>query len=73
MKDVDVTKLFQPFSRLGSALEFHQSGAGMSLYVTKIIMQRLGGKISLKLLGKGMMCCEIEIPLRYADNARRLR
>jgi signal transduction histidine kinase len=73
LNDIDVSKLFQPFSRLGSTLEFNQEGAGMSLYIARMIMQRLGGKITLVVRGKKTMCCEIEIPLRYSDAIHPLR
>lgn len=38
--------LFQPFSRVGSALQFDYEGMGFSLFLDRIIMDYLGGEIN---------------------------
>lgn len=41
-------RLFQPFSRSQSAEVANQSGAGLSLYLSRLIMRYLGGDVSLQ-------------------------
>lgn len=40
-------RLFQPFSRSQSAEVFNEGGAGLSLYLARLIMRYLGGDVSL--------------------------
>lgn len=40
-------RLFRPFSRNGSAEVFNEGGAGLSLYLARLIMRYLGGDVEL--------------------------
>ncbi|MFA5582927.1 MAG: HAMP domain-containing sensor histidine kinase, partial [Bacteriovoracaceae bacterium] len=44
----EMVRLFKPFSRLNSALDFNYEGMGFSLFLAKIIMNSLGGDISIE-------------------------
>lgn len=47
-------QLFKPFSRVDNAMVFEKQGMGLSLYLDRLIMQSLGGKISVdSAAGKG--------------------
>lgn len=43
-----LSTLFKPFTRGTSAMEFNYEGLGFSLFLDKIIMDRMGGSISAK-------------------------
>lgn len=47
-----MTKLFKPFSRGTSTMEFNYEGLGFSLFLDKIIMDYLGGTITAKSSGE---------------------
>lgn len=40
-------QLFEPFSRATDTIQYDQEGIGLSLYINKIIVDRLGGKIDI--------------------------
>ncbi len=44
----EMARLFKPFSRTGSALDFTYEGMGFSLYLAKIIMNSLGGDVTVE-------------------------
>ena len=43
-----MARLFKPFSRVGSALDFNYEGMGFSLYLSKLMMNSLGGDIAIE-------------------------
>jgi len=43
-----LTQLFKPFSRAESALRFNYEGLGLSLYLDKVIIEKLGGTIDIE-------------------------
>jgi signal transduction histidine kinase len=64
VKSAAVEALFEPFSRLNDVLDFNPSGAGISLYVSRVIMRSLGGDISLTVPQAGTVSCCVRIPLQ---------
>jgi signal transduction histidine kinase len=49
-----IARLFQPFSKAEGALDFSHEGAGLNLYLDRVIMTYLGGSIALESqLGQG--------------------
>lgn len=56
-------KMFEPFDRTEDSLQFDTSGAGISLYVSRVIMRRLGGDVTLR-LNNDTVICEVTIPLQ---------
>lgn len=58
----NVEQLFRPFSRVGDVLEYNQGGAGMGLFVSRLIIERLGGAISLQLIKPQTLVCTVRFP-----------
>jgi signal transduction histidine kinase len=66
IKKEDMDKLFQPFQRIGMSLtKSYTEGTGLGLYLTKKVIDLLGGDISAKSeYGRGSEFT-LTIPLRY--------
>ena len=60
----NVEQLFKPFSRVGDVLQYNQNGAGMGLFVSRLVVERLGGTISLRLAKPEMLICTVRFPIR---------
>ncbi len=60
--------LLQPFSRGTDSMQYNYEGVGLSLYATKLIVDKLGGSIIIdSTLGKGTTVT-INLPLQYEAN-----
>lgn len=59
--------LLKPFSRGAESMEHNYDGLGLDLYVDKIIVDRMGGQISINSeLGKGTVVT-ISLPIRHEE------
>jgi uncharacterized repeat protein (TIGR01451 family) len=57
--------LFKPFSRATSVEQYNYEGIGLNLYVTKIITEKLGGKIEVSSKDGHGLEMSIEIPCKH--------
>lgn len=64
ISQADVGNMFEPFARTGDSLKMQTKGAGISLYVARVIMQRIGGSIELIVDNTSQVSCQIVIPIR---------
>lgn len=53
IKEEDITKIFNKFSRIDSPLIRKIQGNGLGLYITKTLTEKMGGKISVTSSNKG--------------------
>ncbi|MBQ3642071.1 ATP-binding protein [bacterium] len=53
IKEEDIGKIFNKFSRIDSPLTRKIQGNGLGLYITKTLTEKMGGKISVKSSDKG--------------------
>ena len=69
IKEEDFDKLFKKFSRLENHLTSKTQGNGLGLYITKQIVENMGGKISFSSKeGKGTVF-EVQIPVYNEEDA----
>ena len=62
----DETKLFKPYATLEAAKEFHKEGAGLGLYVCRLLCKELSGHIFLnKRLDYGKTGFTVDIRVEY--------
>lgn len=61
----NVEQLFKPFSRVGNMLQYNQAGAGISLFASRLVMERLGGSILLTVPKPQQLVCTVAFPIRF--------
>ena len=62
--------LMQPFSRATDVMQFDYEGMGLGLYLDRVIMEQVGGKINIiSELGKGTTV-ELQIPRGKTTKAK---
>lgn len=65
----DISRLFQDFQRLELNRNRYIQGTGLGLYITKQLVENMGGKISVESeYGKGS-CFTVQIPQQIVDDA----
>ncbi len=60
-------RLFKPFSRATDIEVYNYEGVGLNLYVTKIVVEKLGGHIELHNKNKGGLVSTIIIPSSHTN------
>ena len=71
IKEEDMNKLFEPFQQVDTALTKRYEGTGLGLYLTRKLVDILGGNIMAKSrYGQGSEFTFV-MPLRYEENLRR--
>ena len=67
LKKKDIEKLFTPFQQAGESMIKKQEGTGLGLYLSRKLVNLLGGDISVKSkLGKGSEFM-FTLPLKYTE------
>ncbi len=67
LKQEDIDKLFTPFQQAGDSLIKKQQGTGLGLYLSRKLVNLLGGDITLKSkFGKGSEFA-FDLPLKYVE------
>lgn len=67
IKEEDFDKIFTKFSRLDNPLTRRVQGSGLGLYITKTLLKKMGGEISLKSSENGTTF-EIFLPVENVEN-----
>ena len=66
----DRERIFEKFTRLSSPLTQKTEGSGLGLYLTKILVERMNGKISAYSSG-GLTTFEVKFPIaKFDDDAK---
>ena len=65
-------KIFTKFSRIDNPLTRKVQGSGLGLYITKNLVDRMGGRISV-LSGGGQTTFEVLLPIRNVEEQARVR
>ena len=63
----DFAKIFDKFSRIDSPLTRKIQGSGLGLYITKNLVEKMNGKLSVEALEKGAVF-SVEIPVASIDD-----
>lgn len=67
IKEEDYEKIFTKFSRLDNPLTRKAQGSGLGLYITKTLIEKMNGKISVKSSDSGTTF-EVYLPVENVEN-----
>lgn len=72
IKKEDSEKIFTKFARLDNPLTRKVQGSGLGLYITKMLIEKMGGKITFTSEGKGTVF-EALMPINDIEQQARVR